>query len=131
MKDLLIEILVEEIPADFAYPASMSFKKIMEDTLKNNGISFKSIIAYTTPRRLSVLVEEVEEKSKDEIVESRGPLLESAIKDGSLTKAGEGFLKSHNIDNIKNIDEKEDFNKAYIKEVGGKKYLFVKKEKKA
>ncbi|ELV06022.1 glycyl tRNA synthetase subunit beta [Brachyspira hampsonii 30599] len=27
MKDLLIEILVEEIPADFAYPASMSFKK--------------------------------------------------------------------------------------------------------
>ena len=130
MKDLLIEILVEEIPADFAYPASMSFKKIMEDTLKNNGISFKSIIAYTTPRRLSVLVEEVEEKSKDEIVESRGPLLESAIKDGSLTKAGEGFLKSHNIDNIKNIDEKEDFNKAYIKEVGGKKYLFVKKEKK-
>ena len=36
MKDLLIEILVEEIPADFAYPASLSFKKIIEETLKNN-----------------------------------------------------------------------------------------------
>ena len=34
MKDLLIEILVEEIPADFAYPASLSFKKIIEETLK-------------------------------------------------------------------------------------------------
>ncbi|WP_020003484.1 glycine--tRNA ligase subunit beta [Brachyspira innocens] len=132
MKDLLIEILVEEIPADFAYPASISFKKIMEDTFKSNGVNFKSIIAYTTPRRLSVLAEDVEEKSKDEVIEFRGPLFESALKDGVLTKAGEGFLKSHNIDAglIKNIDEKEDFNKPYIKEVNGKKYLFVKEEKK-
>ncbi|MBS4763733.1 MAG: glycine--tRNA ligase subunit beta, partial [Brachyspira sp.] len=53
MKDLLIEILVEEIPADFAYPASLSFKKIIENTLKNNGLNFKSITSFTTPRRLS------------------------------------------------------------------------------
>ncbi|PCG20093.1 glycine--tRNA ligase subunit beta [Brachyspira sp. G79] len=132
MKDLLIEILVEEIPADFAYPASISFKKIMEDTLKSNGVNFKSITDYTTPRRLSILAEDVEEKSKDEVIEFRGPLFESALKDGVLTKAGEGFLKAHNIDfsSIKNIDENESFNKPYIKEVNGKKYLFVKEEKK-
>ena len=132
MKDLLIEILVEEIPADFAYPASISFKKIMENTLNSNGVNFKSIISYTTPRRLSVLVEDVEEKSKDEIIEFRGPLFESAVKDGVPTKAGEGFLKAHNIDvnSIKNIDENETFDKPYIKEVNGKKYLFVKEEKK-
>ena len=132
MKDLLIEILVEEIPADFAYPASISFRKIMEDTLKSNGVNFKSITDYTTPRRLSILAEDVEEKSKDEVIEFRGPLFESALKDGVLTKAGEGFLKSHNIDAglMKNIDENEAFNKPYIKEVNGKKYLFVKEEKK-
>lgn len=132
MKDLLIEILVEEIPADFAYPASLSFKKIIENTLKNNGLNFKLITSFTTPRRLSILVEEAEEKSKDDIIESKGPLLESAIKDGALTKAGEGFLKANNIEikNIKDIDEKESFNKPYLKELNGKKYIYVKKEKK-
>ncbi|TXJ45789.1 glycine--tRNA ligase subunit beta [Brachyspira aalborgi] len=132
MKDLLIEILVEEIPADFAYPASLSFKKIIENTLKNNGLNFKSITSFTTPRRLSILVEEAEEKSKDYIIESKGPLLESAIKDGVLTKAGEGFLKANNIEikNIKDIDEKESFDKPYLKELNGKKYIYVKKEKK-
>lgn len=132
MKDLLIEILVEEIPADFAYPASLSFKKIIENTLKNNGLNFKSITSFTTPRRLSILVEEAEEKSKDDIIESKGPLLESAIKDGVLTKAGEGFLKANNIEikNIEDIDEKESFDKPYLKELNGKKYIYVKKEKK-
>ena len=132
MKDLLIEILVEEIPADFAYPASLSFNKIIENTLKNNGLNFKSITSFTTPRRLSILVEEAEEKSKDDIIESKGPLLESAIKDGVLTKAGEGFLKANNIEikNIKDIDEKESFYKPYLKELNGKKYIYVKKEKK-
>ena len=132
MKDLLIEILVEEIPADFAYPASISLKKIMENTLKNNGVNFKSIVSYNNQRILSILVEDVEEKSKDEIIEFRGPLFESAVKDGVPTKAGEGFLKSHNIDAnlIKNIDENESFDKPYLKDVNGKKYIFVKKEKK-
>nr|WP_272510056.1 glycine--tRNA ligase subunit beta [Brachyspira hyodysenteriae] len=129
---MLIEILVEEIPADFAYPASVSFKKIIENTLKNNGINFSTVNSYTTPRRLAVLAENIEEKSKDEVIEFRGPLFESAFKDGAPTKAGEGFLKSHNIDanSIKNIDENESFDKPYIKEVNGKKYIFVKKEKK-
>ncbi|WP_295154438.1 glycine--tRNA ligase subunit beta [uncultured Brachyspira sp.] len=132
MKDLLIEILVEEIPADFAYPASLSFKKIVENILKSNGVNFSCINSYTTPRRLAVLAENAEEKSKDEIIEFRGPLFESAVKDGVLTKAGEGFLKSHNInaDSIKNIDENESFDKPYLKEVKGRKYIFVKKEKK-
>ena len=80
MKDLLIEILVEEIPADFAYPASVSFKKIIENTLKNNGINFSSVNSYTTPRRLAILAEDIEEKSKDEVIEFRGPLFESAFK---------------------------------------------------
>ena len=132
MKDLLIEILVEEIPADFAYPASLSFKKIIENTLKNNGLNFKSITSFTTPRRLSILVEETEEKSKDDIIESKGPLFESAIKDGALTKAGEGFLKANNIEikNINDISEEESFDKPYLKELNGKKYIYVKKEKK-
>lgn len=130
MKDLLIEILVEEIPADFAYPASLSFKKIIENMLKDNGLNFKSVISYTTPRRLSILAEEVEEKSKDEIIEFKGPLYESAIKDGVLTKVGEGFFKANNINGIDDISEKESFDKPYLKELNGKKYIYIKKEKK-
>ena len=132
MKDLLIEILVEEITANFVYSASISFKKIIESTLKNNRINYKSITPYSTPRRLSILVKELEDKSKDEIIEFRGPLLENAIKEGNPTKAFEGFLKSHNIDinTVKNIYENESMNKPFVKEINGKKYLFIKKEKK-
>ena len=76
---------------------------------------------------LDLLQEEADEKSKDDIIESKGPLLESAIKDGALTKAGEGFLKANNIEikNIKDIDEKESFDKPYLKELNGKKYNYV------
>lgn len=129
MKYILLEILVEEIPADFSKPAINSFKNIIEKTLTSNSIKFKSITSYITPRRLALLIEEVEEKSKDEILEVKGPLYDVAFKDGVLTKAGEGFLKSNNItDNT--IYEKEEINKAYKKELSGKYYIFVKKEKK-
>lgn len=132
MKDLLIEILVEEIPADFAYPASLSFKNIVEETLKSNNIGYKTSVSYTTPRRLSVLLEDVEEKSKDEVIEYRGPLYESAVKNKVVTKAGEGFLKSRNMEvtALFNIDEEESFHKPYLKDINGKKYIFVKKERK-
>ena len=54
MKDILLEILVEEIPADFSKPAINSFKNIIEKTLTSNSIKFKSITSYITPRRLAL-----------------------------------------------------------------------------
>ena len=132
MKDLLIEILVEEIPSLFAAPASESFKKLFVELLSSNNISYGEITAYTTPRRLALLATNVLDKATDAIIEVKGPMHSVCYDNGEFTKIGIGFLKSHNIDasKIDKIDDIECFDLPYTKNIGDKKYIFIKKEKK-
>lgn len=132
MKDLLIEILVEEIPSLFAAPASESFKKLFSTLLSSNNISYSDITAYTTPRRLALLATNVLDKAPDTVTEVKGPMYSAVYDNGEFTQVGVGFLKSHNIDasKIDKIDDTECFDLPYTKNVGDKKYIFVKKEKK-
>lgn len=132
MKDLLIEILVEEIPADFAVPAIVSFQKIFESLLKNNSISYKNCTNFTTPRRLALLITELSESAKDELIETKGPMYDAAFNNGEPTKVGIGFFSANNLDinTLKNLDKNESIEKPFLKEINGKKYIFIKKEKK-
>lgn len=131
MKDLLIEILVEEVPANFALPASLSFKKIIETLFKNNSIKYEECISFTTPRRLSILAKKVSQQAEDEFIESKGPLYESAYQNGEVTKTGSGFFNANKIDInlIKSLTEEEKLNTPYLKCINGKKYIVIKKEK--
>ena len=43
---------------------------------------------------------------------------------------GVNYIIAPDDKNIKDIDEKESFDKPYLKELNGKKYIYVKKEKK-
>ena len=132
MKDLLIEILVEEIPANFAVPAIVSFQKIFETLLKNNSITYKNCTNFTTPRRLALLITELSENAKDELIETKGPMYDVAFNNGEPTKVGIGFFSANNLDinTLKNLDENESIEKPFLKEINGKKYIFIKKEKK-
>lgn len=131
MKDFLIEIFTEEIPSAFAVDAKENLLGIIIKIFKDKGVSYGQTKAYVTPRRLAVVVNDVEEKSKDEIIEQKGPLYEAAFKDGAITKAGSGFLKANNLDEslIANLTNEEKTNAPYLKELGGKNYIFIKKEK--
>lgn len=132
MRDLLIEILVEEIPADFAVPAIESMKKIFAELFDSNNIKYSNIVSYTTPRRLALLIDNLEEKAADSVIEVKGPLYDVAFKDNKATQVGIGFLNSNNIDAslINSMSEKEEMNKPFIKDISGKKYICIKKEKK-
>ena len=96
--ELLFEIGMEEIPARFLNQALEDLKSNFERKLKNNRIKFSGIKTYGTPRRLVLIADEVAEMQEDLDELSIGPSRERAYKNGALTKAGEGFLKAHRIE---------------------------------
>ena len=96
--ELLFEIGMEEIPARFLNQALEDLKNNFEKKLKNNRIKFSGVRTYGTPRRLVLVVDEVAEMQEDLDELNIGPSRERAYKDGALTKAGEGFLKAHRIE---------------------------------
>ena len=96
--ELLFEIGMEEIPARFLNQALEDLKSNFERKLKNNRIKFSGVKTYGTPRRLVLIADEVAEMQEDLDELNIGPSRERAYKNGVLTKAGEGFLKAHRIE---------------------------------
>ena len=96
--ELLFEIGMEEIPARFLNQALEDLKTNFEKKLKNNRIKFDGVRTYGTPRRLVLIADKVAEMQEDLDELNIGPSRERAYKDGALTKAGEGFLKAHRIE---------------------------------
>lgn len=98
MSHLLFEIGVEEIPARFIPQAIEDIRRLTEESLKERLIGFNSILSYSTPRRLSVIVDGLPERQGDRKKEIIGPPKKVALsEDGSLTKAGIKFAQSQGV----------------------------------
>lgn len=109
MKDYLLEIGVEELPARYINRAidqvEEDFKKILEE----NKLSYSQIIKYSTPRRLSVLVKDLEADLADSVVELKGPSAKIAYdEDGNPSKALQGFMRSQGFTDA-DIEIKHDY----------------------
>lgn len=100
---LLFEIGMEEIPARFLERALIDLKKNCEKKLKDRRIKFEDIKTYGTPRRLVLHIENLSEKQEELNELAVGPSKEIAYRDGVLSKAGEGFVKSHSAE-VKDIE---------------------------
>lgn len=97
-ENLLIELGTEELPPKALKSLRDSLKTGIESGLKGAELSFDSIEAYATPRRLAVLVKQVETEQQDKVVEKRGPAIKVAFDDsGKPTKAAEGWARSNGI----------------------------------
>ena len=107
--NFLFEIGIEELPARYVNQAEEDLKQIITQELSNERIKFTNIQSFSTPRRFAVIVENISEKQEDLDKKSIGPSINVAYKDGVLTKAGEGFVKSQNatIDDIKIIENEK------------------------
>lgn len=92
--DFLFEIGLEELPSRYVDEAESNLKKIAEKELKDGRIDFSEIESFSTPRRVAIIIKNIAEKQADLDKKSVGPSVEVAYKDGVLTKAGEGFVKS-------------------------------------
>ncbi|MFD1953345.1 glycine--tRNA ligase subunit beta [Paenibacillus thailandensis] len=117
-KDLLLEIGLEEVPARFVRAAMNQLKDKTEKWLTDSRIGFGAVHAYATPRRLSVLVEAVEEKQADVSEQVKGPSRKIAQNEnGEWTKAALGFAKSQGVEP----------SQLYFQELAGVEYVYANK----
>ncbi|OQX71620.1 MAG: glycine--tRNA ligase subunit beta [Candidatus Cloacimonas sp. 4484_275] len=120
-KDFLFEIGVEEIPAGYIANAVTGIKKYFVKRLREERLSFQEMKLYSTPRRFTLWVKQLETKQADISTERIGPAKTIAYdENGNLSKAALGFLRSAN------AEEKDIY---FVKTPKGEK-LAVKIEKK-
>lgn len=87
MPNLLIELFSEEIPARMQARAADDLKKKVTDGLVEAGLTYGGAKAFSTPRRLTLALEDVLAESPTVKEERKGP------KVGAPEKALEGFLR--------------------------------------
>ncbi len=127
-KDLIFEIGTEEIPAAFVPKALASLEGLLKKALESGRLSFKGIRTLGTPRRLTLIVEELADKQPDTKSEIRGPQKKACFDDaGNPTNALLGFAKSQGIDPKKiKIIKNEKGEYAYaIKNIKGVKTINI------
>ncbi|MEE8424452.1 MAG: glycine--tRNA ligase subunit beta [Elusimicrobiota bacterium] len=98
LKQSLLEIGTESLPARFMRPALEQLKSKTEELLKENRLSFGRIEVFGTPMRLAVIISGIPEKSTAEELELTGPPAR-LLKDenGKYTKQAEGFARKHDL----------------------------------
>jgi glycyl-tRNA synthetase beta chain len=98
MKELLLEIGAEEIPAGFVPQALIDLEKIVQRDLEASRVDFDGIKTFGTPRRLVLVIETVSEKQRDEESKKIGPSKQAAFDvQGNPTKAAIGFAKGQSV----------------------------------
>ena len=98
MKELLLEIGTEEIPAGFVPQALIDLEGIAQKELGASRIDFSGTKTFGTPRRLVLVIESVSEKQRDEETKKIGPSKQSAFDaKGNPTKAAIGFAKGQSV----------------------------------
>ncbi len=115
MKDLLIEIGVEELPARFIQPAINQFSQTLTEQLAAQRIAFGQVQLFSTPRRLACVIQDVALVQKDLEEDVKGPPEKIAFNNGEPTKAAIGFAKSQGMQ----VDD------LAIKQLDGVGYLFA------
>jgi glycyl-tRNA synthetase beta chain len=97
--NLILEIGCEELPASAIQVATEFLPGRLSEDLKLARLNFKAIESFGTPRRLLLLVLDLDKAQADLDSEILGPKVEIAFNaQGELTPAGLGFLKARNID---------------------------------
>ncbi len=92
--DLLIELGTEELPPKALQKLASSFALGVTDGLANARLSLKHADIYASPRRLGVIVRDLQASQKDREVVQKGPPVKIAFDDsGEPTKAALAFAK--------------------------------------
>ncbi|MBX9682732.1 MAG: glycine--tRNA ligase subunit beta [Hyphomicrobium sp.] len=117
MSELLLELLSEEIPARMQVRAAEDLARLVVDGLKARGLDVGSARSYSTPRRLTLVIDGVAAQSPAVSEEKKGPRV------GAPDQAVQGFLKSAGLASLAEAtivkDEKKgDFYVARIDKAG-------------
>ncbi|WP_409297628.1 glycine--tRNA ligase subunit beta [Peribacillus sp. SCS-26] len=117
-KDFLLEIGLEEMPARFVTSSMNQLKEKVSAWLKEHSIEFDEIKAFSTPRRLAVLIGGAAAAQSDIHEEAKGPAKKIALDgEGNWSKAAMGFARGQGV----SADD------IFFKELNGIEYAYVKK----
>ncbi|MAP49207.1 MAG: glycine--tRNA ligase subunit beta [Oceanicaulis sp.] len=94
MAQFLFEIFCEEIPARMQERAEGDLKRLMSERLKEAGLNWDSLEAFSGPRRLGLVIEGLPHKTADVREERKGPRTDAP------EKALEGFMRGAGIDSL-------------------------------
>jgi len=108
MSDLVLEFYSEEIPSRMQYNASLYLENFFIDELLHARLNYAKLNTFVTPRRLTLIINDLSESSKISFEEKRGPRV------GSPSIAIEGFARSLNIDKSLLYTKKEKKGEFYF-----------------
>jgi glycyl-tRNA synthetase len=110
----LLEIGVEELPADDVDTAYQALSTRVPTLLKELNLTHGDVRIFTTPRRLVLSVDSLSPNQPDREDLVKGPPADKALdKDGKPTQAGLGFAKKNNIDPA-SLEVREEGNNKYV-----------------
>ena len=118
----LLEIGIEEIPAQYVKKMAQSLEANIRKALNENNIQYGDARVYYTPRRLVLLVEEMAKIIAGSVQEVKGPAKKSAFDEqNNPTRALQGFLAGRKL-------TLED---TFIKDINGVEYIFANQKTEA
>lgn len=95
-QDCLFELGTEELPPQALLKLRDALRQGIRKGLDEAGLEYGDILAYATPRRLSILIKQLAASQPDQQVERRGPPVKAAYdSDGKPTKAALGFAQTN------------------------------------
>ncbi|MDD2521967.1 MAG: glycine--tRNA ligase subunit beta [Anaerolineaceae bacterium] len=93
--DLLFEIGTEELPASELDRALEQLHSNFKTWLAETRLEYETLLVQGTPRRLTVMVKDLQTRQAMRIVELKGPPADRAFdSEGKPTKVAEGFARS-------------------------------------
>ena len=97
--DFLVEIGTEELPPKVLRQLCDSFSEGITSRLSAEQLQFGEVTIYGAPRRLAVLIKDLETQTPDQDVVNWGPPAKVAFdSDGNPTRAAEAFAKKNSVE---------------------------------
>ena len=97
-RHFLVESGTEELPPKALLPLSEAFRDGIAAGVKERDLACGAVRAFATPRRLAVLVENLQLQGADKSLEALGPPAEkSKDEQGRWTAAAEGFARKQGV----------------------------------
>ncbi len=119
----LLELGLEEMPADVISPALAELGRNLKESLAREGVSPSSVRSYGTPRRLALLADGLpgRQQGREELV--LGPPVRVAVgPDGEPGRAAFGFARSQglNVELLERIETPKGEYLGYRKKIPGR-----------
>ena len=91
MSDFFLELYSEEIPHNLQINAREQLDKLIKNELDEKEIKFKKFNVFSTPKRISIVINDIATEQKTNSQEIKGPRVDCN------EQALEGFLKSRSV----------------------------------